>query len=1279
MYTPGFVTPPPMNRFFGRSRFRTAAITMSSETHDSSIKRLQSLQKTLTNRAKSLRAQGIRGKADEAAENDQKKQQGLDLDGDFENIVAQGKNGIDSNGALEIENAACGEGNNPPQFGLLRKGADMQTSKIQTLSVPITNTTSPNSAVQSGTDLGTKTKSRQTVQVPAFAKKELLKSKIMVKTVTSAANNTSVKRNMSGEASLHEELKENIGTPTGLKFTRRNGSLPWKQSSSSARDGKDDQEFMPNLDFFSKDQGFTRLNVSLPWLATASNVNRRKRPQSSIYSGKSEPNSHTKRSTPDYGSQPRNPSTIGKEYGPILSEAIRGSFVKVGPQMDTREVISQRFSHLVKEKGISPNNILMITISNKNAKDIKERIENLIGAEGSSGMDLQVRTFHSLCVQLLRRYGDNIGIMADFDICGASDSMSMLTSIVKDITGVSSRSKDLKRYRDLVPKLKQDLRGECKRTWIPATLEQVEQIRVRYDEALQAENQLDFSDIVVNTYKMLHDNPHIVQELGKLYRHVLVDDWMGANDMHVHIVSILSGKDRDFSVFSDLEWSAFRLESPIDSINKKEAVENLVLDSLETEKCSAQSILENLNPTQLEAVIADPNRACLVMAGPGSGKTRVLTHRFAYLAKAHGIPLSRILAVTFTNKAANEMKERIEKLVGHHLGSQSLLSIGTFHSICLRLLRLYGDRIDIPNGFNVCDSSDSRSLLSNVIKKSTGAPPDARNLGIQRNMISKLKNDSDELLRKLWKPFVIRKTQELRTEYDKELRRMNLLDFDDILLETRRLLLENSEVLRELCNHYDQVLVDEWQDTNTVQFEIVCLLAKKKKNLFVVGDIDQSIYKFRGADVKNVKKFHHRFKNALEVSLDQNYRSTEHIVNAAHAVIEKNREGKKNAMITENGIGRKIQLRGVLTTKKEAEFVAKTIQSLLNRSEIRSFSDVSILYRTNAQSRAFEEALISYGMPYRLHSGVRFFERQEVKDIVSYLKIVANVDDDVAFRRVINTPARGIGKKTVEDIERFAETNECSMADAVVLIFQRLNAGELELESIGMRPSSARKLGEFYNLLYELRKSASSLSYKDRELPDNEVDTNNAVNNVGCLVSEITESVNYEEYLQQRSTNEVQASGQDDKRSERLENIVELRRYAGEFSNISDFLDNVALVSEGDRKVSESTERGRISMMTLHGGKGLEFPIVFIVGAEDNMLPISRAVSEEDVEEERRLFYVGITRAQKMLFISWRKIESGVKRGKVTALVDLKRSRFVDDIPKSVADTVYDYENFANG
>eukprot|EP00178_Gracilaria_changii_P006346 TRINITY_DN2092_c0_g1_i1.p1 TRINITY_DN2092_c0_g1~~TRINITY_DN2092_c0_g1_i1.p1 ORF type:complete len:1278 (+),score=206.32 TRINITY_DN2092_c0_g1_i1:109-3942(+) len=1276
MSTPSFTAPPPMNRFLRRSQFRTAAITMSSQSSESSVTRLQSLQRTIANRGKSLRARGIRGKADEAAEKERKFREDIGLDDVSGNIEAQGINGLERNNALALKSPVTRVENVTAQLNAQSQrtagqAAPKPASPLQERAVARLKVSAKGELLPENGDLRA-VKRKNSGQKPSLTTRKNLETNLAVKTKNPAVQSTSVTRSTSNDATLAEDVENSMKNFTGMTLNRRSGSLPWKHSSNPDRGKEVDKPVLiPMLDSFTKDPGFTRLDGSLPWIKRSPGANTGKKSDSQKSALKADTISSVKQSIPASGGNYRTQSPSAKDYGPIDPSAIHRTFVKVRSEMDKFKVLSTRYAHFINDKGVSPSDILVITLSNKNSNTIKELLGGQLDGETAAAANQQVRTFHSICVQLLRRYGDRNGIPTDFDICGGSDSASMLSPIIQEITGASARSKDMKRYKDLVAKLKQDVDGECRRTWLPVTFEQVEKIRIAYDEALREVNQLDFVDIVMNTCRVLHENADVVQELGKLYKHVLIDDWNGANSVHVNIVSALAGKNNHLFVTSNSELSAFHPEEGA----KNENEEISILNIQDAENHSAESILENLNPSQLDAVIADPNRACLVMAGPGSGKTRVLTHRFAYLVKAHNISPSQILAVTFTNKAANEMKERIEKLVGQGIGSQSLLSIGTFHSICLRLLRLYGNRIDIPSGFNVCDASDSRSLLTRIMKKSSGGTPSSRTVGIQRDMISKLKNDSDGVLRNIWQPFVLKRTEELRSEYDKELRRMNLLDFDDLLLETRRLLVQDKEVWKELSDHYHQVLVDEWQDTNTVQFEIVSLLAEKRKNLFVVGDIDQSIYKFRGADVKNVRRFYHKFKKALEVSLDQNYRSTEHIVNAAHAVIVKNREGKRNAMTTENGIGRKVQLRGVLTTKNEADFVAQKIRYLLNRSEIQSFSDISVLYRTNAQSRAFEEAFISYAMPYRLHSGVRFFERQEVKDILSYLKVAANVDDDLAFRRIVNTPARGIGKKTIEEIEGFADTHGCSIADSVVLIFEKLNAGELELESIGLRPSSVKKLGEFYNILYELRKSARTLSTNHQRLSDGESGADHAVNNVGDLVSKIIDSVGYEEYVRQKSANEVPSV---DKISERLENIAELQRYAGEFSNVNDFLDNVALVSESDRNVSASNEQGRISMMTLHGGKGLEFPVVFIVGAEDNMIPIGRAVTDEDVEEERRLFYVGMTRAKKLLFISWRKVERSIKRGKVTAMAELKRSRFVDDIPDTFADTVYDYEDFAS-
>ncbi|PXF46661.1 ATP-dependent DNA helicase PcrA [Gracilariopsis chorda] len=1265
---------------------------MASESQDLSISKLQSLQRTLASRGKSLRARGIRGKADEAAEKELKFRRdvglgdGMDKDAKQMAETATGKS-HDANSFSKAQNH--GEARAPS--GTTSISSESEAGRKQ-IAAPVTparengankllsnaeiNREMKNASNNGGADASS--------QAPVKSNAVLgLHSSLSVQSTKPLMSQRDVegRTRRSVHSSTSEGLEQLTWKLSNITVSRGEGRLPWKQERIDAKDlavFKDYQ--LPLLESFTTDKAFISSDGALPRRSRFRRENKR---NSASWRKVNRESARKLSQGPNrVVANTFAGSASGKHGKAILKVPDCATFVCTRSVPESVQVLSQRFSHLVKEMQIPKENILVVTISNKNATNIKQEVGKLLGGDDQFEAALPVRTFHSMCLGVLRMYGEEIGLHSDFDICGALGSKELLTSAIRTVTGLRSNSKEAVRYRDLVTQIKHEMNGELRESWIPATYSTVQAIRETYDNALREKNQIDFNDVVIHTYRLFQERPDIVEEMHKLHKHVLVDAWQGAHPMHSAITSAFNGGNDNLFIVSDSDRSVFKP----DAVSKSSSSTDVAVSSDNSEETNQQattkSILENLNPRQRDAVVADPSRACLVMAGPGSGKTRVLTHRFAYLVKEHKVPSSRVLAVTFTNKAANEMKERIEALVGHDLDRHSLLSIGTFHSVCLKFLRLYGDHIGLVKGFSVCDTSDSRSVISRILKNVSDESPSRQTIGIQRDMVSKLKNDIDGVLRKQWAPFIYRRTQELREKYDEDLKRMNLLDFDDLLLFTRRVLQEHPEVLDELCDHYQQVLVDEWQDTNGMQFEIVSLLASKRKNLFVVGDTDQSIYKFRGADVKNVRRFHHKFKNALQISLDQNYRSTQCIVKAAQAVIAKNPRAKGNAMITENDVGRKLQLHGVLTTPSEASFVATTVSSLLREAVVGSYSEIGVLYRTNAQSRAFEQRFISQGIPYRLHSGVRFFERQEVKDIVSYMKVIANVDDDVAFRRIVNKPARGIGPKTLESIERFAEQNKCSMADALFIVFGKVQAGELQLESIGLKTAGAKRLAAFYNLLYELRKHAHDIALASEDSSEeDEKALGDALSNVGALVSRIVESTRYGEYLALLSENEKQKSpaGRDDKNTERMDNIDELRRYAGMFSNVGEFLDNVALVTESDRKAAVPSENGRVSMMTIHGGKGLEFPVVFIVGAEDNLLPIKRATTDEDVQEERRLFYVGMTRAQKLLYISWRRVETYMKRGKVTALTELLRSRFVDEIPSALTDTVFEYRDFEPG
>ncbi len=452
-------------------------------------------------------------------------------------------------------------------------------------------------------------------------------------------------------------------------------------------------------------------------------------------------------------------------------------------------------------------------------------------------------------------------------------------------------------------------------------------------------------------------------------------------------------------------------------------------------------ILGALNPQQVTAVTSDANKACLVLAGPGSGKTRVLTHRAAFLVRQYNLQPYRILAVTFTNKAAEEMKNRLQKLLMRGPGDEPWSSleksdfmVGTFHSICARFLRVYGSAIGIDPNFQICDSSDARQVVQLVMKAAVGSAPSdsvANKVSSITAMISKLKNNGEAEMEERMPPHFYREVTQYRALYDKKLRDMNQLDFDDLLLETRRMLDESPEVLQELQNRYLHILVDEWQDTNAVQFDIVTTLAKQHGNLFVVGDADQSIYKFRGADIRNVTRFTEVFPDALTVALEENYRSTGCIVNSAQAVIEGNSGRPNKPMRTSNPFGSPVVVCRASDGRAEASYIVSRIKELLRTKKIKSLAEVAVLYRMNAQSRLVEEAFINASMPYRLVAGTRFYDRQEVKDILSYVRLLVNPVDDMALLRAINTPPRGIGKKTVEVLEEMASSQGVSILQAL--------------------------------------------------------------------------------------------------------------------------------------------------------------------------------------------------------------------------------------------------------
>lgn len=629
-----------------------------------------------------------------------------------------------------------------------------------------------------------------------------------------------------------------------------------------------------------------------------------------------------------------------------------------------------------------------------------------------------------------------------------------------------------------------------------------------------------------------------------------------------------------------------------------------------------------LNPKQREAVFCTEG-PLLVLAGAGSGKTRVLTHRIAYLVEEKGINPWNIMAITFTNKAAAEMRERVDKIVG--FGSESIW-VSTFHSSCVRILRRHIDRLGYDTSFTIYDTDDQRTLMKQIFKRlqiDTKLFKERMVLG----RISSLKNEMifpQEALQNAGGDFREKKIAELYAEYQKELKKNNALDFDDLLLKTVELFEREEDVLEYYQNRFRYIMVDEYQDTNRVQFKLVDLLAGKYRNICVVGDDDQSIYKFRGADIENILSFEKAFPGAKVIKLEQNYRSTQNILNAANEVIRNNRGRKEKTLWTANGEGDRVRLFQFDTAYEEADYIAKDIEEESGR-ENRPFSDFAVLYRTNAQSRLLEEKFVLHSIPYRLVGGVNFYQRKEIKDILSYLKTIANGQDDLAVQRIVNVPKRGVGATSMGRVIAFASANGMSFYDALL----RVRA----VPSIG---KAADKIGIFTEQIEDFKARLPEMNIKE-------------------LIEEILEQTGYRK--------EIEAEGEVESET-RLQNIEELINKAvaywdnEETPTLDGFLEEVALVADVD---SMDESENRVVLMTLHSAKGLEFPCVYLSGMEDGLFPSSMSIMSDDadaVEEERRLCYVGITRAREKLTLTAarQRMTNGETRFS-------KLSRFVEEIP----------------
>jgi DNA helicase-2/ATP-dependent DNA helicase PcrA len=616
-----------------------------------------------------------------------------------------------------------------------------------------------------------------------------------------------------------------------------------------------------------------------------------------------------------------------------------------------------------------------------------------------------------------------------------------------------------------------------------------------------------------------------------------------------------------------------------------------------------------------------PDGPLLIFAGAGSGKTRALTHRIAYVIAARGVRPHEILAVTFTNKAAREMRARVEALLGEGVGGMWL---GTFHAIGARILRRDGDAAGIPSNFTIYDEADRLAAMRRALQ---AAGMDEKRFSPSRvvHTVSNAKNellDAAEFGRRAeghWEREVARAYR----AYEEELQRAAALDFDDLLMRVVRLLQDVPPVLEHYQARWRHVFVDEYQDTNHAQYVMVSLLAASHRNLTVVGDDDQSVYRFRGADIRNILDFRKDFPDARVVTLEQNYRSTQPILDLAHSVIRKNEERAAKRLWTERGGGDPVRLIPVYDEQEEALTVTAEIERLIG-TEGLSLSDFAVLYRTNAQSRAFEEAFIRRGIAYRLVGGVRFYERREIKDVLAYLRLVVNPRDPVAFGRVANVPRRRIGERSVAELERIARRRRISPFEAV----QHL-VGEAELGA-----PAVQALGAFALLL-------SRLGELSGRLP------------VPRLLERIVEETGYRQMLQDGS-----AEGR-----ERWDNVTELIGYSEEYAHVPppdgvhQFLENVALVSDVD---SLDESRSGVTLITLHQVKGLEFPVVFLAGMEEGLLPHVRAIEEGDegIAEERRLAYVGVTRAQHRLYLL-----HAFRRHLYGTAQLAQASRFLGDIP----------------
>ena len=642
-------------------------------------------------------------------------------------------------------------------------------------------------------------------------------------------------------------------------------------------------------------------------------------------------------------------------------------------------------------------------------------------------------------------------------------------------------------------------------------------------------------------------------------------------------------------------------------------------------------ITDGLNEKQKEAVL-NTEGPCLVIAGAGSGKTKVLTHKIAYLLQEKNVAPWNILAITFTNKAANEMKERIEGLVGDAVKD---MWIGTFHSICVRILRKYIDRIGFDSSFLIFDTGDQKTLVKQCLKE---LDIDSK-MFTERSVISEISNAKNDMLtpekyqKRANGDFRKEKIASIYDLYQKRLKENNAIDFDDIINYTIKILLENPDVLEYYANKFHYVLVDEYQDTNKSQFTLVTLLASKHGNITAVGDNDQGIYSFRGADISNILNFERDFPGTKIIKLEQNYRCTGNILKVANSVIKQNEVKYEKKLWTENEKG---NLPKVYTAENEYDEGSYIVQEIehLRREEYYKYSDFAVLYRMNTQSRAIEDIFRRENIPYKIVGGLKFYERKEIKDIISYLRLIQNPADNISLNRIINEPKRGIGKTSMENVAKISATEGVSMYEVIK------NAEQYGLNRVYLNSR------EFISVMEELREKQNEISISE-------------------LIKLTLKKTGYTKALENENTIEAE---------NRIENLEEFLTVAIEFeeefaeNSLSEFLEGITLSSDIDNM--EETEES-VTLMTLHSAKGLEFPVVFLVGMEEGIFPGNRSIAEEkELEEERRLCYVGITRAKENLFLTCSKQRTMFGSTSCNMV-----SRFLKEIPEELLDGEIEQSN----